>query len=79
VDGAPLAEGRVFFHWKGGQFVRCYVKKWGEYHIDALHAGEYRVTIEGKDVPRAYSSRETSSLAVSMNAGKGVLNFDLKP
>jgi len=28
VDGAPLAEGRVFFHWKGGQFVRCYVKKW---------------------------------------------------
>jgi hypothetical protein len=77
VGGKPLASGKITFHRDNGQFVGCKVKD-GKYTIDRVPAGTLRVTIEGKGVPPAYTSEDTSALVVEVKKGAATFDFNLK-
>jgi hypothetical protein len=81
VDGEPLADGRIFFHLKEGQFIGCRTRENGRYKIDRVPTGEYPVTIEGtvngEPLPDRYSSDKAPSLRVRIEAPTNEINFDL--
>jgi hypothetical protein len=77
VGGKPLAAGKVTFHLDNGQFVGAKVKD-GEYTVDRVPTGKLKVTVEGKGVPRAFASEDTSTLTVEVTEGAVTFDFILK-
>ena len=78
LDGKPLAAGKIAFHRENGQFVGSKVKD-GKFAIDRVPAGTFRVTLEGKGIPRAYTSEDTSALVVQVvEDNPNRFDFDLK-
>lgn len=77
VAGQPLAEGRIFFHLDGGQFVGCKLKA-GKYRIDRVPVGEHRVTFDYKGVPVKYSSEEAAVIVTNVVGAANTFDFDLK-
>jgi len=75
-EGKPLAEGKITLYRENGQFVGAKIKD-GEYAIDFVPTGMFRVTLEGKGVPAKYALEEASGLTVTVVAGKNAFNFDL--
>ena len=77
VKGEPLAAGRIIFYIEGDKFVGAKIKD-GKYKITRVPAGDWRVTIESKDVPVKYWGEETSGLQVKIKARmSNVIDFDL--
>ncbi|MDB5388370.1 MAG: hypothetical protein JWM11_4016 [Planctomycetaceae bacterium] len=77
VNGKPLAEGRVFFHLDGGQFVGSKVEN-GEFQVDRVKTGTRKVTVEGEGVPARFSFEDKSGLVVDVAAGKNSFDLELK-
>jgi hypothetical protein len=77
IAGTPLAEGRIFFHLEGGQFVGCKLKA-GKYRIDHVPLGEHRVTFEGKGVAAKYSLEEAAGLVTKVTGAANTFDFDLR-
>jgi hypothetical protein len=77
VAGQPLAEGRIFFHLDGGQFVGCKVKA-GKYRIDRVPLGEHRVTFEGNGVAAKYASEEATGLVTNVTGAANTFDFELQ-
>ncbi|MHB0961382.1 MAG: hypothetical protein ACYC0X_34445 [Pirellulaceae bacterium] len=78
VDGKPLAAGKIAFHRDNGQFVGSKVKD-GKFSVDRVPSGTLKVTLEGKGVPLAYASEDTSGLVVQVvQDGPNRFDFDLK-
>jgi hypothetical protein len=73
VGGKPLVAGKVTLLLDNGQFVGSKVKD-GESRIDHVPAGKYKVIIEGKDVPVAFTTEERTSLVTEVN--DVAVNFD---
>jgi hypothetical protein len=61
VRGAPLAQGRIFFHFDEDQMVGAKIKN-GNYSVKRLPPGECIVTVEGEGVRRKYTDDGTSGL-----------------
>lgn len=79
LAGKPLTGGRIFFHLRGGEFVGCHLKPDGTFSISRIPAGDYKVTFEGKLIPRSYSAADTTPIAVRLKAGSHDFSFELKP
>jgi hypothetical protein len=78
VGGKPLVTGKVTFYQRNGQFVGAKVEN-GRYSIDHLPAGTSGVTIEGKGVPRQYTSQNTSPVVVqSVEGATNTFVFELE-
>jgi hypothetical protein len=75
LEGKPLASGRIFFHLKNDQFVGGKIKN-GEYSVERVPAGKWRITVEGEGVPAKYSSDEKAILEVEVVANPGA--YDIK-
>lgn len=83
VDGQPLANGRIFIHLKGGQFVGSKIEADGSYEIDRVPTGLHTVTVEwirnGKSLlPPKYSEGEKSQLRTTIRKGGNVLDLKLR-
>lgn len=78
VNGKPLASGRIFFHLENGQFVGAKVKD-GKYAVSRVPAGTRKISVEGKGVPAAFASEETTSLQVEIKGGAATHDIDLRP
>ena len=75
IDGKPLAAGKIAFHQDNGQFVGCKFKD-GKFKIDRVPTGvRLRVIFEGKGVPLAFASEDTTALVVQVSE-KGPNNFE---
>ena len=68
LDGKLLSEGKIFFHVGNDQFVGAMVKD-GKYRVDLVPVGTHIITVEGKDVPKKYSSEKLSGLKVEVRKG----------
>ena len=77
VFGKPLANGKVWFHPAKGKPVGAVVKN-GAYSAAGVPVGDLRVTVEGKGVPRRYSSAEKSPLKVSAQEGNNTYDLFLQ-
>jgi hypothetical protein len=77
LDGKPLATGKVTYHLDNGQFIGSKVKD-GEYKIDHLPPGKYKVTVEGKVVPATYTSEEKTPLVAEIKDAAVNLDFNLR-
>jgi len=77
LEGKPLESGRIFFHLKNDQFVGAKIKN-GEYSVERVPAGFWRITVEGDGVPVKYNSDEKATLKVEVvpNAAPGA--YDIK-
>ena len=77
--GAPLATGRVILHLDDGEFVGSKVKD-GKYTVSRVPTGEWRITIEGEEVPPVpsrFSSEDQSGLVVVVKAGSNTIDLNL--
>jgi hypothetical protein len=74
--GQPVADGKIVFHLDNGQFVGCRIKK-GEYKIDRVPCGTWKVSVEAKKIPAKYSSEETTPLTVVIPKGRLNMEFSL--
>jgi hypothetical protein len=77
LEGKPLESGRIFFHLKNDQFVGAKIKK-GEYSLQKVPRGTWRITIEGQGVPPKYSSPGQSPLQVEVVANAVPGAYDIK-
>jgi hypothetical protein len=77
LEGKPLRSGRIFFHLKNDQFVGAKIKN-GEYSVERVPAGKWRITVEGAGVPAIYSSDEKSTLQVEVVANAVPCAYDIK-
>jgi hypothetical protein len=78
IQGKPLAEGKITFHFENGQFAGSPIKD-GKYKVDLISTGKYRIAVEGKGVPAKYLSADTSGLAVEVKNGKNAYDIILAP
>jgi hypothetical protein len=78
LGGTPLLSGRIIFlpNDGGEQFVGCKVKK-GDYAIDRVPAGDYKVMIEGPGVPPIYASEERTPFKARVRPGIGAIDFNI--
>jgi hypothetical protein len=76
--GKPLAEGKIVFHLKDGEFVGAKVKADGTYRLSRVPEGARKITVEveGKLIPAKYASEETSGLTFEVK--KGSQRFDIE-
>ena len=77
LDGKPLESGRIFFHLKNDQFVGAKIKK-GEYSVQKVPLGAWRITVEGQGVPPKYSSVDQAVLQVEVVANAVPGAYDIK-
>jgi hypothetical protein len=76
IGGQLFAAGKVTLYRDNGQFVGCKVKN-GEFLIDHIPVGTFKVTIEGKGVPHQYESDDTTPLVVEVKDGENSINFKI--
>ena len=77
LEGKPLASGRIFFHLKNDQFVGAKIKN-GEYSVERVPLGFWRITVEGDGVPAKYSSEEKAGVKVEVVANAVPGAYDIK-
>jgi hypothetical protein len=77
LEGKPLASGRIFFHLKNDQFVGAKIKN-GEYSVEKVPAGTWRITVDGEGVPAKYSSDEKAIVKVEVVANAVPGAYDIK-
>jgi hypothetical protein len=77
LNGKPLAKGKVSFHPAKGKAVTADVQD-GSYSAKGVPVGKLRVTVEGKDVPKKFSSPDTSGLVAEVTEGVTTLDINLK-
>jgi hypothetical protein len=77
LEGKPLASGRIIFHLKNDQFVGAKIKD-GEYSVERVPAGTWRIMVEGQGVPWRYNSDEKSGLQVEVVANAAPGAYDIK-
>ena len=77
LEGKPLRSGRIFFHLKNDQFVGAKIKK-GEYSVQKVPLGAWRITVEGQGVPPKYSSVDQAVLQVEVVANAVPGAYDIK-
>ena len=77
LDGKPVANGKITFHLKNGQFVGSKVSR-GKYTVDRVPVGTCVVTIEGNGIPAKFAAPETSTLIAVIKEGDGNYDFQLK-
>ena len=77
LEGKPLRSGRIFFHLKNDQFVGAKIKN-GEYSVERVPAGKWRITVEGEGVPAKYSSAEKAIVVVEVVANAIPGSYDIK-
>jgi len=78
LKGKALGSGRITFHLDNGQFYGSRVKD-GDYALDLVPAGLFKVTIEGQGIPAVYASEKTSPLTVTIRTGKNAHDINLQP
>jgi hypothetical protein len=61
VGGKPLLAGRIYFYSKSRQFRGAGVAN-GEFQMEAMPLGEYRIIIEGDSVAALYSDLRSAPL-----------------
>jgi hypothetical protein len=61
VGHQPLVAGRIFFYTSSGQFRGADVAD-GEFHLEGVPVGEYRIIIEGEGVADLYSDLRSTGL-----------------
>jgi hypothetical protein len=78
VGGTPLPSGRIILYpvEDSGQFVGCKIKK-GDYAIDRVPAGDYKVTIEGPGLPAIYASEDRTPCKARVRRGSGTIDFNI--
>jgi hemoglobin len=76
-NGKPLTDGTVQLRGPDGKGYSAKVKADGTYELKGIKAGEYKVTVEGTDVPKKYSDVKTTPLAVTVSDKAGTYNLDL--
>jgi uncharacterized protein (TIGR03067 family) len=64
--GKPLTRGKITFHLDNDQFVGARIKD-GEYTVERVPPGRWKVTVEGEGVPAKYASGEQSELTVEVH------------
>jgi hypothetical protein len=76
--GKPLAEGKIVFHLKDGEFVGAKVKADGTYRLSRVPEGTWKITAEGKRIPAKYASDDTSGLTFEVKKGSQSFDIDLQ-
>jgi hypothetical protein len=76
VAGKPLAAGKVWFHPPKGKPVGATVKN-GAYSAVKVPLGGLKVTVEGKAVPKRYSSPDTTPLRTLVKEGANTIDLAL--
>jgi hypothetical protein len=77
ILGQPLKAGRIFFHLGDDQFVGAKVKD-GKYMVNRVPVGTWKLSVEGKDVPKKYASENTSGLTLVVKDGKATHDLELR-
>jgi hypothetical protein len=70
VSGKPVHEGRILVHFEDGQFRGTNVVD-GRFLLEHVPLGEYRVTFEGKDVPK-------NRFMIAVDTDNG-MTYDVRP
>jgi hypothetical protein len=76
LNGAPLANGRIFFHLANDQFVGAKIKD-GDYAVDKVPVGTWRVTVEGQGIPAVYSADDKTPLKARVQKHAQVFDLNL--
>jgi hypothetical protein len=76
--GKPLAEGKIVFHLKDGEFVGAKVRADGTYRLSRVPEGTWKITVEGKLIPAKYASEDTSGLTFEVKKGAHRFNIELQ-
>jgi hypothetical protein len=82
LDGQPLANARVIFHLKDGQFVGAKTAEDGSYKVDLVPVGKHKITVEvgfnGKVIiPPKYADEERSALVFELKKGANICDLNL--
>jgi len=77
LKGKPLERGKIIFYLDGDQFVGAKIKD-GEYSVERVPAGKWRITVEGEGVPAKYSSAEKAIVVVEVVANAIPGSYDIK-
>jgi hypothetical protein len=77
LKGEPLAKGRIFFHLDNDQFVGAKIKN-GEYSVERVPVGTWRITVEGGGKLAKYSDDEKTPLKVEVKKDSNNINLELK-
>jgi len=75
LQGKPVT-GKVAFH-LDDQFVGSKVNDAGNYKVNRVMVGTYKVTIEGKGIPAKFTSENVTPLTVEVKEGGNAFDFDL--
>jgi len=75
VGGKPLLEGRIYFYSASGQFRGADIAH-GEFQMEAVPLGEYRIIIEGESVAALYSDLSSAAFT-NINRRTKSLQFGL--
>lgn len=76
VAGKPLGEGRICFYSADAQISGAVVTN-GQFQIQRITAGPFRVAIEGEGVASRYADLN-SGLSAEIRGGANQINFDLR-
>jgi hypothetical protein len=77
LKGEPLEKGRIFFHIGNDQFVGAKIKN-GEFSVDKVPVGDWKVTVEGDGVPAVYTFDVQTPLKVAVTKDSQTFQFSLK-
>jgi hypothetical protein len=77
LNGEALEKGRIFFHIGNDQFVGAKIKN-GEFSVDKVPVGDWKVTVEGDGIPAVYTVDVQTPLKVAVTKDSQTFEFSLK-
>ncbi len=79
LNGKPVAKGKITFYLDHDQFVGAKIKD-GQYTVERVPPGRWKVTVEGDGVPAKYAAEEQSAIMIEIQKDgvRQTIDLDLR-